>query len=137
MTQAITVPTLTLEQVATQFTHWRRTRTKRGRTPQDLIDQAVALRTHYPVSQIIQTLGLNHADYKKHCHRAGTGSQTELIAAATFVPVSTSEPAWTQSSAMSLTLSHPDGRCLQVQGVTEPALQSLVQSFWGDVSCCN
>ena len=89
MTQAITVPTLTLEQVAAQFAYWRRTRTKRGRTPQDLIDQAVALRTHYPVSQIIQTLGLNHADYKKHCHRAGTGSQTELIAAATFVPVST------------------------------------------------
>jgi len=33
MTQAITVPTLTLEQVTAQFSHWRRTRTKQGRPP--------------------------------------------------------------------------------------------------------
>ncbi len=32
MTKAITVPTLTLEQVAAQFAHWRRTRTTQGRT---------------------------------------------------------------------------------------------------------
>lgn len=135
MTQAITEPTLTLEQVATQFTHWRRTRKKLGKTPQNLIDQAVALRAHYPVSQIIQALGLNHRDYQNHCRRSQDPASAAPIATR-FVPVTTTVDE-AKDTTLSLTLSHPDGQRLQIQGLTQSTVQHIVQGFWGGERCFN
>jgi len=129
MIKPITNPTVTLEQVAAQFQHWRHTRTKQGKTPKALIDQTVALRQHYPVTQIIKALGLNHGDFKKHCRLIDAGSPSKSVT--TFVPLIPDEVA-TEPALMSVTLSHPDGRILQVNSATDQAMQILMQGFWGE-----
>jgi len=129
MTKRITTPTVTLEQVAAQFQHWRRTRTTKGKTPNTLIEQAVALRQHYPVTQIVKALRLSHSDFKKHCCLIDAGSTAKRVT--TFVPLVPTEVT-REPTLMCITLSHPDGRTLQVNSATDQAIVALAHRFWGE-----
>ena len=57
-----------LAELAEQFEHWRRTRaTAQERIPPALWDQAVALTTWLPRSQVAKRLRLSPSDLKKQC----------------------------------------------------------------------
>lgn len=56
---------LSLESVAKQFASWREASHRERQTPQSLKQQAVALKSDYPVSQIISALGINHRNLKR------------------------------------------------------------------------
>ena len=55
----------TLDQVATAFSHWRATRSKRGRIPHNLITEAISLSGRYSQSDIIRRLGINHSTLRR------------------------------------------------------------------------
>ena len=48
-----------LEAVAEEFTRWRRSRVKRGHTPQSLIKKTLSLRDQVSDAQIVKYLGIN------------------------------------------------------------------------------
>ena len=55
---------ISLESVVKQFTSWRKTPRRERHTPDLLKQQAVALKSHYPVSHIINALGINYRTLK-------------------------------------------------------------------------
>ena len=55
----------TLDQVATAFSHWRATRSQRGRIPHDLITEAISLSGRYSQSDIIRRQGINHSTLRR------------------------------------------------------------------------
>lgn len=56
-----------LAQVAEQFSHWRTSRTKKGRIPQALWDLIYPLPAQYSLVQIQAALKINYSQLKKKC----------------------------------------------------------------------
>ena len=128
-----------LADLAEQFERWRRTRaTVPERIPSSLWDQAVALATVLPGSQVAKRLRLRSTDLKKQ----RLARPTALPAAAAspdsgFVEV----PApWLGSAAPGAALievERPDGARLRVQYRDAPPLAAVLQAFLEPARCCN
>jgi len=76
-----------LEILRSHFAAWRTTRPTGQKTPAALRQQAVDLKTHYPVSQIISALGINNQALKRW------SSVPEQMAAPGFIPLPSQEPS--------------------------------------------
>lgn len=63
---------LDIKQVQKNFENWRGTRTKRGPIPKHLWDQAIALTSCYPVSEISRALRLNATDLARKASLASS-----------------------------------------------------------------
>jgi len=120
-----------LDQVAGQFEHWRRTRTHaRGRIPQALWDQAVALASVMPHSRVAQHLRLSANDLKKQMAMAPQEMTAMPPLPLGFVEVP-SAPAWPKpSGATQVELHRVDGTrlCIHSAESTLP-LEALVRAF--------
>ena len=120
-----------LDQVAGQFEHWRRTRTHaRGRIPQALWDQAVALASVMPHSRVAQHLRLSANDLKKQMAMAPQEMTAMPPLPLGFVEVP-SAPAWPKpSGATQVELYRVDGTrlCIHAAESTLP-LEALVRVF--------
>ena len=110
---------LDLTAVQHQFEHWRQTRTHhREPTPLSLRQLAVTLCEHYPISQVVAALKLNHAMIT---------AWRESAVQAGFVPIDVSpSPPLTATQA---TLMHPNGTQLQLTGLDAQGLQQLIDHF--------
>jgi hypothetical protein len=88
-----------LRHVAQQFSQWRQRRTTpRGRIPQPLWTQAVALTHVLPLSQVAKRLGLCPQRLRQHRRgKAGVASVSSLPAA---LPVVAVPPAWRSPTAL-------------------------------------
>ena len=76
-----------LERVAKQFEHWRATRaSRREPIPRTLLDQARALREHYPVTLILTSLCLNSATLKPRTLPKRAPKQVKTTAFVEVVP---------------------------------------------------
>ena len=64
--------TLTLEEVAEHFEHWRQNKKKGERIPDQLWREAGDLLGRYGITQVTQTLRLSSTDFKKRRAIAGT-----------------------------------------------------------------
>ncbi len=118
-----------LQHVTRQFAQWRATRaTARGRIPQPLWAQAIALTASLPLTRVAKQLGLTPQVLKRwrDTVRPVPGSPS-APAAPHFVEVPT--PAW-RSSTAEVEVQRADGRRLRITyRDAVPALVPLLQTF--------
>jgi len=82
-----------LESVAKQFTSWRTSRHKGQNTPISLKEQAVALKSDYPVGKIVTTLGINHSTLKRWSENHEAPKQSTFISLPAAIPASNTTPS--------------------------------------------
>lgn len=114
---------LSLDSVLNQFTNWRSTRKGGSRTPESLQRQAVELKSHYPVSQIVKTLGISHSNLKAW----SVDYSQENIEQVDFMnlPVETQLPSTTP--AVRFEFPNGIGLMLAPEQLTQTLLSSLYQ----------
>lgn len=105
-----------LNEVQQQFEQWRQVRGKRkAPIPEALRQQALLLCEQHPISQVAQVLRINYSMIK---------AWRQAQVSADFVPLLLSPPA--PVSALQVTLSHPGGTQLHVQGLNSNELYQLL-----------
>jgi hypothetical protein len=117
-----------LRHVAQQFTQWRQSRhTPRGRIPQALWDQAVALTHVVSLSQVAKQLGLCPQRLRKHGGgKAGAAGSSTPLVAPPFIEVT---PAW-RSPTAEVEVQRADGTRLRITyHEATPASVPLLQTF--------
>lgn len=109
------------------FAQWRQSRrTPRGRIPQELWAQAVALTATLPVTRVACQLGLTSQALKRRREANGTATPLPSPQAPHFVEV---VPAW-QSPTTAVEIQRSDGARLRITySGGSPALVPLVQTF--------
>lgn len=129
---------VTLAEVKAQFAHWRATRSKVGKIPEDLWHGVRQLTKQYGHSQLATELGLNFqqlrsklqdecATQQSNKESADEPHRTEFVSAA-FSPLS-AFPVTPQSPT--LELSRPDGTVLKAIGLGHQETLALVERFLG------
>lgn len=117
-----------LRQVAQQFTQWRQRRTTpRGRIPQPLWTQAVALTQVLPLSRVAQQLGL----CPQRLRQRGGGKVVAASAPAPALspPFVEITPAWRLPTA-EVEVQRADGTRLRIiYSEAAPALAPLLRTF--------
>jgi hypothetical protein len=116
--------------VEQQFTQWRQRRaTPRGRIPQALWDQAIALTRAVPLARVAQQLGLCPQRLRKRSReQAAAAGVSSLPAPPPFVEVT---PAW-RSPTAEVEVQRPDGTRLHITyHEAAPALVPLLHTFLG------
>lgn len=119
-----------LGHLAQRFAQWRHGRTTpRGRIPQPLWEQAVALTRVLPLSQVAKRLGLGPQALKKRGGgKSGAAGGAALPAPLNFVEVAASA-VW-RPSTTEVEVHRTDGARLRLTyGEATPALASLLQTF--------
>ena len=128
-----------LVDLAEQFERWRRTRaTVPERIPSSLWDQAVALATVLPGSQVAKRLRLRLTDLKKQ----SLARPTALPAAAAspdpgFIEVPAPWPGPATPGITLIEVERPDGARLRVQYRDAPPLAAVLRAFLEPARCCN
>jgi hypothetical protein len=110
--------------VVTSFEQWRKTRTSRkGRTPQPLRQQAVALKSQYSSSRITTTLQISGTQFKQWCkdNQPLKGSLDFVQLPVTLSPIDNAEEA-----TLKLELSFSHGEQLRLSGQITPTLLSIL-----------
>ncbi len=135
---------LSLEQVKEQFSHWRTTRAKRGRIPDDLleaVDRLIQQQT-YSDRYIAAELGLNYQQLKFRLRHRCKKNEPSLPLS-DFIELPLSPVTLTPSQPLSLEqrifypctgtieLTRSDGTALKASGLNPKDLCSLVQGFLG------
>ena len=130
---------LTLEQLKEQFSHWRSTRTKRGKIPDDLLETIGRLiqQQTYSDRYIAAELGLNYQQLKLRLNRNLKKSEPSLsklefidlpLSPTTFTP---SQPPSLESifypCTVAIELTRSDGTALKASGC-QSALKNDPQS---------
>jgi hypothetical protein len=117
-----------LRDLAQQFTQWRQSRTTpRGRIPQSLWAQAVALSHVLPLARVAKQLGLTPHTLKRRGGGQATAAPAPLPAAGNFVEVDA--PAW-QTPTAEVEIQRADGAWMRITySETTPALAPLLQTF--------
>src|SRR5215471_8097876 len=117
-----------LRHVAQQFTQWRQRRiTPRGRIPQSLWVQAVALTHVLPLARVAKQLGLCPQRLRKRgSGKVGAAGSPALSIAPPFVEVT---PTW-RSPTAEVEVQRPDGTRLHITyHEAAPALVPLLHTF--------
>lgn len=116
-----------LTDLAQQFAQWRASRTTpRGRIPQPLWAQAVALSQRLPLARVAKQLGLTPHTLKRR--RAEAGAVTVPTSPPRFSPfVEVQAPAWPTAE---VEVQRADGTRLRITySESAPALAPLLQTF--------
>ena len=107
-----------LGEVAEAFARWRQTRTS-SRTPEGLQQQAVALLSHYRVSEVMKALGVYHKGLKRWKQKWSpeTPGLAMPVAAPFIVLPAPPRPASPAPPAVALKLTHQraDGSALLIE----------------------
>ena len=117
-----------LTHLAQHFAQWRQSRrTPRGRIPQGLWAQAVALTATLSVTRVARPLGLTpHALKRRRAALNGTTTPTPSLQTPHFVEVA---PAW-RPPTTEVEIQRPDGSRLRITyGGASPTLVPLLQTF--------
>lgn len=118
-----------LQHVTRQFAQWRATRaTSRGRIPQPLWAQAIALTAHLPLTRVAQQLGLTPQVLKRRRDTARPGPESpSALATPHFVEV---PPAAWRSATAEIEVQRADGSRLRITySDAVPALVPVLQTF--------
>lgn len=118
-----------LQHVTRQFAQWRASRpTSRGRIPQPLWTQAIALTAHLPLTRVAKQLGLTPQVLKRRRDATRPGAVAPPAPCPShFVEVQT--PAWRTSTA-EVEVQRADGTRLRITySDSLPALVPLLQTF--------
>lgn len=98
-----------------QFEAWRKSRTKRSKTPDHLLNAAADLLDRYSVSTICQVCRINPRIFRRHAASSMIPSMLEAAPVAQFFPLSLIPQSGHQSPAdCRLLLERPDGARLSI-----------------------
>jgi hypothetical protein len=109
-----------LETVTKAFRQWRFTRSAGSNTPKSLQQQAVSLLAHYPATQVIKALGTNSVALKRWQDERDDTPLHDTPRAPAFIPLQGMLTPPASEPAIHVTLEHPNGTCLTVQGALSP-----------------
>lgn len=105
-----------LDAVVAKFNHWRTHRTKRGKIPDDLMDQACELATRLPLCQVASALRLNPTELKRQCQlRQSVHTAVRALPAPTWVEVAAALAPVVPDAPIRMALQRTDGLNLQIQ----------------------
>ncbi len=117
--------------VQTNFSQWRKTRSKRGRIPSELWSQAVALAEIHGVFYVGRLLGLNYNCLKDRMISSQALQDKQDKNESPFIEL----PALIDNSSknISVDLKKTDGSQMKLQmpNATQADLFSLIQTFLG------
>jgi hypothetical protein len=121
----------TLEEVKQLFSHWRSTRTKRGKVPIHLWQHVKPLKKHHNISTIAQALGLNTKTLKENLtpdessHFVEVCNEVEppmsIITNLNELPV--------KEQTCAIELHHPNGSILKISALPQNMLSTLITQF--------
>ena len=123
---------LTLDNAIELFAQWRTTRSKQQKIPDELWSIVHNLTGRYPLSTILNKLGLNHSQYRASC-----SNSTSSDNAVSFIGLDVETNSHTQqvlsvkpvNTSCDIELKKPNGTTLIIHNASEQVLSSLVQSF--------
>jgi hypothetical protein len=132
----IQAQTLTLEEVAGHFEHWRREKKKGERIPEPLWSEAIALVKDYGLSQVTRRLRLSGRDLNKRRGILGSGRRRarRVEPPATFVelaPEVVVQAQRPQSTPGCLELIRPDGLRLRIEPGEGINAHAVLERFLG------
>lgn len=121
------LPTTTLKDVHSLFTHWRETRPHKCRIPEELWTAAVRLSNEYSIHKLSRTLRLSHSELKTRVERF----HSNKLAAPSldFIPIDISSP---HPAECIVEMEHRNGNKMRMHfnGKADLDLQSFAESFW-------
>ena len=121
----------TLDEVKHLFTHWRSTRTKRGKVPIHLWQHVKPLKKHHNILTIAQTLGLNTKILKENLTPDELSHFFEVsneVLPPTPLRASINEnPSKNQTCAVEL--HHPNGSILKIPALPQNIFSTLITQF--------
>lgn len=132
-TKIVSAPGSQIERVQHRFDLWRKTRKRCSPIPETLWSSAVELAREYGLHRTAQTLRLNYYSLKKRC-RLISGAPCRARRDATFVELLS--PGAAGYSACTIEMENAQGgkMKIQVQGLGNPDLAVLSDSFWKTAS---
>ena len=133
---------LTLNEVISHFEAWRATRVGKSRIPVHLSQEAIDLYPSYTVSEITKPLRLGHSDFKKKVSQIEQNLKpTDFIRidqSTTRTDISTSHHLLKDNQTTTIELEKGDGSRIRIQReLNDQALLSIINGYFGDVSCCS
>src|SRR5215475_6692830 len=120
-----------------RFEAWRRTRTKRSKTPNHLLKAAAALLDHYSASMVCRVCGINLRTLRRQSS-SNSSPRRSAINAPDFFPLSLTLPqpdiSYSPRRAQTdcqLLLERPDGARLSIflPSLTEASISTLCSDF--------
>lgn len=120
-------PSITLDFVKSKFDHWRETRKRKGKIPDELLEYAKQLYPQYTCGKICDVLKLSHTDFKlKHIQTASPVKQPSFFAEC-VLPASFNE----NKKEGTLEFIRKDGFVLKLNGFSTQNLLPIVSLFLG------
>ena len=120
-----------VERVRKRFEHWRRTRKKRSRIPEQLWNAAVAVAESYGVNPTARALGLDYYELKKRLDSGPGAAVVEKQGIKTFVEVVPAPSALHPECVVELESAKGTKMRIHLKGVGAPDGALLRSLFWG------
>lgn len=122
-----------IDEVKTAFDNWRGGRKNlREPIPESLWQRAVELNNDYPLMQIVETLKLNYAKFKKLIRVYKENTDKKINEKQSFVQLNfTNSQEQFQTKSINFQLERPDGFKLQIdiQSMTNNEMHELIRTF--------
>lgn len=119
-------PALSLETVTENFTYWRQTREKRGKVPEDLMEQAFSLVGHYKPTHISSALGLCYSNFRSKCIARGMSMDSGKNCSFVEVQAPQTERV---INPIEVSVSRTDGAVMQINVNEVSSALELMESF--------
>ena len=131
-----------LNKVISHFEAWRATRVGKSRIPSHLWQEAIDLYPSYTVSEITKPLRLGHSDFKKKISQIEQNlTPTDFIRidqSTTRSDISTAHHLLKDHQITTIELEKGDGSRIRIQReLNDQALLSIINGYFGDISCCS
>src|SRR5688572_21148367 len=125
---------LTLEEVKSDFDHWRATRAKkRERIPQYLWDKVKTLIERYSLADITKTLSINTGQIKDNLKSTFVSTKINFVEARTESPSSIDKQSFISfpdnKQTCSIELHRANGVVLKVTALPVISLQKIISQF--------
>lgn len=119
-------PASQLEAVAQRFSHWRATREKRSRIPDELLSLIPPLMNQYTQNEIATALKINHSQLKKRI--SSTPNQQMKT---TFLEFSAPRSSLATGS-FTMEFTCKNGTAIKIGGLVQSQLQPLISLLIGN-----
>jgi hypothetical protein len=126
-------PKVTIEQLKSKITAWRKNKSHRSRIPQDIWDDAVLLAADYSVSKISKILGLEYPKLKSLVNtrysKPAAAVPSPILPVQDFIELDLRPSTLTQC-VVELQMSRGDKMKMHFTGQANLNLLELAKAFW-------
>jgi hypothetical protein len=130
MEQSLTLPPITLTEVQTRFTAWRKTKQHRSHIPEELWTAAMMLNQEHSLCKISKALNLSYTDLKERVTKFRSAPEIRKASPSiNFIPIDITP---THAAECIVEMEHRNGNKMRMhfKGKVDLDLQSFAESFW-------